>query len=211
MYAMFRSVPVIPVVTIERLEDAVPLARALVRGGLSVIEVTLRTEAAPAAIAAMAREVPEAMVGAGTVLRAADVSRARDAGAKFLVSPGLTPELAGAGLGSSLPYLPGVVTPSEVMLARDIGFSFLKFFPAVPSGGLAALKAFAPVFPGVVFCPTGGLNDGNAGDFLSLPNVPVVGGAWMATPEMIAARDWDGIAERARQASRLAPARPAPG
>ena len=204
MHSMFRTVSIIPVVTIERVEDAVPLARALLRGGLPLIEVTLRTDAAPAAIAAIAREVPDVTVGAGTVLRAADVSRARESGAKFLVSPGLTPELAGAGLGSGLPYLPGAVTPSEVMAARDIGFSFMKFFPAVPSGGVAALKALAPVFPGIAFCPTGGLNDDNSADFLALPNVPVVGGAWMADRELIAARDWDGIAERARRAGAAA-------
>jgi 2-dehydro-3-deoxyphosphogluconate aldolase/(4S)-4-hydroxy-2-oxoglutarate aldolase len=203
MHAMFESVPVIPVVTIQRVEQAVPLARALARGGLSVIEVTLRTEAAAAAIATIARELPEVTVGAGTVLRAADVSRAREAGAKFLVSPGLTAELAGAGLGSGLPYLPGAVTPSEVMAARDIGFSFLKFFPAVPSGGIAALKALAPVFPGIAFCPTGGLDERNAADFLALPNVPVVGGAWMAPPELVEAGDWDGVAERAARAARL--------
>jgi 2-dehydro-3-deoxyphosphogluconate aldolase / (4S)-4-hydroxy-2-oxoglutarate aldolase len=200
---MFRTVPVIPVVTVHRIEQAVPLARALARGGLTVIEVTLRTEAAAAAISAIARELPEVTVGAGTVLRAADVSRARDAGARFLVSPGLTPELAGAGLGSGLPYLPGAVTPSEVMAARDIGFSFLKFFPAVPSGGVAALKALAPVFPGVAFCPTGGLDERNAADFLALPNVPVVGGAWMAPAELIEADDWEEVAVRATRASRM--------
>jgi 2-dehydro-3-deoxyphosphogluconate aldolase / (4S)-4-hydroxy-2-oxoglutarate aldolase len=206
MHAMFREVAVIPVVTIQRVEQAVPLARALASGGLTVIEVTLRTEAAAAAIAAIASELPDLMVGAGTVLRAADVSRARDAGAKFLVSPGLTVELAGAGLGSGLPYLPGAVTASEVMAARDIGFSFLKFFPAVPAGGVAALKALAPVFPGVAFCPTGGLDERNAGDFLALPNVPVVGGAWMAPPDLVAAGDWSAIAERAARAGRLRPA-----
>ena len=208
MHALFRTAPVIPVVTIERVEQAVPLARALARGGLPVIEVTLRTEAAPSAISAIARELPEAIVGAGTVLRAADVSRARDAGARFLVSPGLTPELAGAGLGSGLPYLPGAATASEVMAARDIGFSFLKFFPAIPAGGVAALKALAPVFPGIDFCPTGGLDETIAAEFLALPNVPVVGGAWMAPAALIDAGHWDEIAARAARAAALGPAIP---
>jgi 2-dehydro-3-deoxyphosphogluconate aldolase/(4S)-4-hydroxy-2-oxoglutarate aldolase len=205
MHAIFRNVRVIPVVTIERAADAVPLARALAKGGLECIEVTLRTPEAPAAIAAIARDVPEVVVGAGTVLRAADVSRARDAGAKFLVSPGLTEELASAGLASGLPYLPGAVTCSEIMVARELGFSLLKFFPAEPSGGIAALKALAPVFAGIAFCPTGGIHDGNAAEYLNLPNVPMVGGAWMASPEAIRAGDWTGITERARRASAAAP------
>jgi 2-dehydro-3-deoxyphosphogluconate aldolase/(4S)-4-hydroxy-2-oxoglutarate aldolase len=204
MHAIFRDVKVIPVVTIERAADAVPLARALAKGGLDLIEVTLRTPEAPAAIAQIAREVPEAVVGAGTVLRAADVTKARDAGAKFLVSPGLTEELAAAGLATELPYIPGVVTPSEVMVARELGFSFLKFFPAEPSGGVPALKALAPVFAGIVFCPTGGVSDANLRDYLALPNVPVVGGAWMAPAELVRDGDWDGITERARRASDLA-------
>src|SRR4051794_21452192 len=140
MHAIFRTVKVIPVVTIERAADAVPLARALAKGGLDCIEVTLRTPEAPAAIAAIARDVPEVVVGAGTVLRAADVSRAREAGAKFLVSPGLTEELASAGLATGLPYIPGAITPSEMMAARELGFSLLKFFPAEASGGIAALR-----------------------------------------------------------------------
>jgi 2-dehydro-3-deoxyphosphogluconate aldolase/(4S)-4-hydroxy-2-oxoglutarate aldolase len=137
MHEIFRGTRIIPVLTIERAGDAVPLARALAQGGLNVIEVTLRTPEAPAAIAAIARELPEVVVGAGTVLRAADVTRAEEAGAKFLVSPGLTPELAAAGLASDLPYLPGAVTPSEIILARDLGISFLKFFPAHAFGGPA--------------------------------------------------------------------------
>jgi 2-dehydro-3-deoxyphosphogluconate aldolase/(4S)-4-hydroxy-2-oxoglutarate aldolase len=201
MHAIFRDTKVIPVVTIERAADAVPLARALAKGGLAVIEVTLRTPDAPAAIAAIVRDVPDVVVGAGTVLRAADVTRARDAGAKFLVSPGLTEELASAGLASGLPYIPGAVTPSEVMAARELGFSLLKFFPAEAFGGIAALRHFAPVFAGIAFCPTGGVNDGNVAEFLKLPNVPMVGGAWMAPAELMRAGNWDAIAERARKAS----------
>src|SRR3954471_18746218 len=174
MQPIFRDVSVIPVVTIDRAVDGAPLARALVRGGLHVIEVTLRTAEAPAAIAAIARDVPEATVGAGTILRAADVTRAKDAGARFLVSPGLTAEIAAAAIATGMPYLPGCVTCSEIMAARELGLSLLKFFPAEPSGGTAALKAFAPVFAGVAFCPTGGVNQANAADYLALPNVPMV-------------------------------------
>ena len=151
MHNLFRGVAVIPVITIEREEDAVPLARALLDGGLPLLEVTLRTPAALAAIAAIAREVPQVVVGAGTVQRPADVVRACTAGARFLVSPGMTPELAAAALATELPYLPGVATPSEVMTARDLGISFLKLFPAEAVGGLALLQALAPVFPGVAF------------------------------------------------------------
>jgi 2-dehydro-3-deoxyphosphogluconate aldolase / (4S)-4-hydroxy-2-oxoglutarate aldolase len=203
MDPIFRAVRVIPVLTIEREEDAVPLARALGRGGLTLLEVTLRTPAASAAIAAIAREVPEVTVGAGTVLRAADVSRASAAGARFLVSPGLTPELAAAGLASEVPYLPGAVTPSEIMVARDLGFSFLKFYPAAGNGGVATLRNYALVFGGVAFCPTGGVNGENAGDYLGLSNVPVVGGAWMVSAEALAARDWPAITAAARRASAL--------
>jgi 2-dehydro-3-deoxyphosphogluconate aldolase / (4S)-4-hydroxy-2-oxoglutarate aldolase len=201
MHAIFRETRVIPVVTIERAADAVPLARALARGGLNVIEVTLRTPAAPSAIAAIARDVPEVVVGAGTILRDSDISRALAAGARFLVSPGLTPELAAAGLASEVPYIPGAITPSEVIVARELGFSFLKFYPAAGAGGVSTLRNYGLVFSGTVFCPTGGVTGENAREYLALPNVPLVGGAWMATPEAIAAADWAGITERARSAA----------
>ncbi|HZS85008.1 MAG TPA: bifunctional 4-hydroxy-2-oxoglutarate aldolase/2-dehydro-3-deoxy-phosphogluconate aldolase [Stellaceae bacterium] len=201
MDAIFRGVRVVPVLTIEREADAVPLARALARGGLKLLEVTLRTPAAPKAIAAIAREVPEVVVGAGTVLRDADVARAKAAGARFLVSPGLTQELAAAGLASELPYLPGVVTPSEVILARDLGFSLLKFYPAAGAGGVATLRNYALVFAGTAFCPTGGVSAENAGDYLALPNVPMVGGSWMVPAAALAAGDWDAIAAEARRAA----------
>jgi 2-dehydro-3-deoxyphosphogluconate aldolase/(4S)-4-hydroxy-2-oxoglutarate aldolase len=201
MHAIFRETKVVPVVTIEHAADAVPLARALARGGLNVIEVTLRTPAAPDAIAAIARDVPEVMVGAGTILRDSDVTRALAAGARFLVSPGLTPELAAAGLASEVPFIPGAITPSEVIVARELGFSFLKFYPAAGAGGVATLRNYALVFAGTVFCPTGGVTGENAREYLALPNVPLVGGAWMATPEAISAGDWTGITERARQAA----------
>jgi 2-dehydro-3-deoxyphosphogluconate aldolase / (4S)-4-hydroxy-2-oxoglutarate aldolase len=201
MHAIFRETKVIPVVTIEREADAVPLARALARGGLNVIEVTLRTPAAPSAIEAIARDVPEVVVGAGTILRGSDVTRALASGARFLVSPGLTPELAAAGLASDVPFIPGAITPSEVILARELGFSFLKFYPAGGAVGVTTLRNYALVFSGTVFCPTGGVTGENAREYLALPNVPLVGGAWMATPEAIAAGDWIGISERARSAA----------
>src|SRR5580704_1122986 len=185
MHALFRGTTVIPVVTIERERDAVPFARALFEGGLPVIEVTLRTAAAAAAIAAIARELPHVIVGAGTLLRAADVATAVQAGARFLVSPGMTPELAATALAAELPYLPGVATPSEVMMARALGLCFLKLFPAEAVGGFALLQALAPVFPGVAFCPTGGIDERSAAEYLALPNVPMVGGSWMAPREAV--------------------------
>ena len=206
MHEVFQGTTVMPVVTIARAADAVPLAAALLRGGLRVIEVTLRTQEAPAAIRAIARALPDMVVGAGTVLTGADVTRAVGAGARFLVSPGLTADLVAAGLGSELPYLPGAVTPSEVIAAREHGFSLLKSFPAAASGGIEALRQLAPVFPGIAFCPTGGVGAENAAQYLSLPNVPMVGGSWMAPAEAITAQDWAGIEDKARRAAGL-PAR----
>lgn len=203
MHALLRGVAVVPVLTIEHEEDAVPLARALVEGGLRLIEVTLRTPAAPAAIAAIARELPQIVVGAGTVQRPADVVQASAAGARFLVSPGMTAELAAAALATDLPYIPGVATPSEVMAARDLGISFLKLFPAEAVGGLALLRAFGPVFSGVAFCPTGGIDERSAREYLALPNVPMVGGSWMAPVEAIAARDWARVRRLAERASSI--------
>src|SRR5712691_7062730 len=205
MNPLFRGVAVIPVLTVEREADAVPLARALFEGGLRLIEVTLRTPAAPAAIAAIARELPEVVVGAGTVQRPADVVQACAAGARFLVSPGMTPELTAAALATELPYLPGVATASEVMAARDLGISFLKLFPAEAVGGLAMLRALAPVFAGVAFCPTGGIDERSAREYLALPNVPMVGGSWMAPKAAVMAGDWARVrrlAERARAIDR---------
>jgi 2-dehydro-3-deoxyphosphogluconate aldolase/(4S)-4-hydroxy-2-oxoglutarate aldolase len=207
MHEIFRDTTVIPILTVENPNDAVPLARALVRGGLRVIEVTLRTPGALGAIEAIARQVPEACIGAGTLLSVADFGRARDAGARFLVSPCLTPDLAAAGLGSMLPYLPAVVTPSEVLAARELGFSLLKFFPAVPAGGTAMLRALAPVFQGVVFCPTGGVTGENAAEFLALPNVPMVGGSWMVPAAALSSGDWAAIERAAAVAAALRPAK----
>jgi 2-dehydro-3-deoxyphosphogluconate aldolase/(4S)-4-hydroxy-2-oxoglutarate aldolase len=203
MHALFRGVAVVPVLTIARETDAVPLARALLEGGLRLIEVTLRTPAARAAIAAITRELPQVVVGAGTVQRPADVVEACAAGAQFLVSPGMTAELAAAALATELPYLPGVATPSEVMAARDLGISFLKLFPAGAVGGLALLRTLAPVFSGVAFCPTGGIDERSAREYLALPNVPMVGGSWMVPAEAIAAGDWARIRRLAGRASAI--------
>ena len=206
MHDLFRDVAVVPVLTIEREADAVPLARALFDGGLRLIEITLRTPAASAAIAAIAQELPQVVVGAGTLQRPADIVQACTAGARFLVSPGMTPELAAAALATELPYIPGVATPSEVMAARDLGISFLKLFPAESLGGLALLRALAPVFQGVAFCPTGGIDEHSAAEYLALPNVAMVGGSWMAPKDAVVAGDWSRVrrlAERARDIGRL--------
>jgi 2-dehydro-3-deoxyphosphogluconate aldolase/(4S)-4-hydroxy-2-oxoglutarate aldolase len=203
MHALFRGISVIPVLTIERERDAVPLGRALFEGGLPVVEVTWRTAAAPAAIAAIRRELPQIVVGAGTLLRAADIAAAVQAGARFLVSPGLIPELAAAALSAELPYLPGVATPSEVMAARALGICVMKLFPAEALGGTAWLKAVAPVFPGVAFCPTGGIDEANAAEYLALPNVPMVGGSWMAPKDAIAAGDWRRVRRLAERAAAI--------
>jgi 2-dehydro-3-deoxyphosphogluconate aldolase/(4S)-4-hydroxy-2-oxoglutarate aldolase len=204
MHAVFRGVSVIPVLTIERAEDAVPLAHVLGESGLRLIEVTLRTAAAPAAIAAIGRAVPQVVVGAGTVQRPADVACAREAGARFLVSPGMTAELAATALAAELPFVPGVATPSEVMAARALGISFMKLFPAEAVGGVALLEALAPVFPGVAFCPTGGLDQERARRYLALPNVPMVGGSWMVPRGAVAAGDWTRVRRLASAAAALA-------
>jgi 2-dehydro-3-deoxyphosphogluconate aldolase / (4S)-4-hydroxy-2-oxoglutarate aldolase len=203
MHAIFRGTSVIPVLTIERERDAVPLARALFEGGLGLIEVALRTPAAAAAIAAIARELPHIVVGAGTLQRAADVAAAVHAGARFLVSPGTTPELAASALATELPYLPGVATPSEIMAARALGICLMKWFPAEALGGVTYLQALAPVFPGVAFCPTGGIGEREAADYLALPNVPLVGGSWMAPKDAIAAGDWPRIRRLAERAAAI--------
>lgn len=200
--ALCRLAPVIPVLVIEDLHHAVPLARALVAGGLPVLEVTLRTPVALAAIEAMA-QVPGARVGAGTVLSPHDVLRVKGAGASFAVSPGSTPALISACVAKALPLLPGAATASEVMNLLEQGYSAMKFFPAGPAGGPAMLKALNGPLPQVTFCPTGGVGPGNAGEYLSLPNVACVGGSWVAPAELLAARDWDGIERLARAAAAL--------
>jgi 2-dehydro-3-deoxyphosphogluconate aldolase/(4S)-4-hydroxy-2-oxoglutarate aldolase len=203
MHALFRGVSVIPVLTIDRERDAVPLARALFEGGLSVIEIALRTPAATAGIAAIARELPQVAVGAGTLLRAADVGRAVQAGARFLVSPGLTPELAASALATELPYLPGVATPSEIMAARALGICVMKLFPAEALGGIGFLRALAPVFPGIAFCPTGGIDERSAGEYLALSNVPFIGGSWMAPRDAVLGGDWAKVRRFAKRATAI--------
>ena len=193
--------PVVPVLTIPKVEDAVPLARALVAGGLRVLEVTLRTPAALEAIRRIAAEVPEAVVAAGTVLRAEDLKRAAEAGAKFAFSPGLADFMLEEG---PIPILPGVATPSEVMRVMAAGITTMKFFPAVPAGGVGALKALNGPFPEARFCPTGGIDHDNAGDFLNLPNVLCVGGSWPAPAKAIEGGYWDGIESLASRAAALA-------
>ena len=195
--------PIIPVIVIERLEHAVPLAEALVAGGVKVLEVTLRSAVALQAIEAMARAVPEAIVGAGTLRRAADAQAAKDAGSAFAVSPGFTPELSAACRAADLPLLPGVATASEVMLANDAGHSFLKLFPATAVGGLALLKGLAGPFPDVAFCPTGGITPETAPQFLALPTVKVCGGSWLCPKDALESGDWARITRLAREASAL--------
>ena len=204
MTDIMARAPVIPVLTIEREADAVPLARALCAGGLTVLEVTLRTDAALAAIAAMRKALPDAIVGAGTLTRAEDFERVAAAGAQFAVTPGLTQALAVAGRHAGFPLLPGIATASELLAARASGFSALKFFPAEPAGGTAMLKAFAPVFADVIFCPTGGITRESAPRYLALPNVSCVGGSWVTPAAAVKAGDWAQIEALARDAASLA-------
>lgn len=194
--------PVIPVIVIDRLEDAVPLAEALVAGGVRVLEVTLRTPVALEAIRAMCA-VPGAIVGAGTIRSAADARAAKAAGAVFGVSPGYTAEVGAACREVGLPLLPGVATASEVMAAQADGLNFLKFFPATAAGGIPMLKALSGPFPDVVFCPTGGITPATAPDFLSLPNVKVCGGSWLTPADAVKAGDWARITQLAKEAGAL--------
>lgn len=201
--SLLGRTPVVPVLTIEDAAQAVPLARALVSGGLAVLEVTLRTAAALAAIKAIADAVPDAVVGAGTVTNAADIGKAVAAGARFLVSPGTSAALVDAFAAAPVAALPGCATVSEAMALAERGFEVLKFFPAEPSGGLAWLKAVAEPLPRIRFCPTGGVSITNAAAYLALPNVVAVGGSWVAPRSMIGAGKFDRIAELAREASAL--------
>lgn len=195
--------PVIPVLTIKDAATAVPLARALVAGGLSVLEVTLRTPQALEAIAAMRAGVPDAVVGAGTITRPDDIGRAIDAGAQFLVSPGTPPDLAAALAEAGVPVLPGCATVSEAMALAQRGFTCLKFFPAEPAGGVAFLKSLAGPLPGLAFCPTGGIDAAKAPAYLALANVGAVGGSWVVPDEAIKAGDFARITELAAAASVL--------
>ncbi|MGY8661167.1 bifunctional 4-hydroxy-2-oxoglutarate aldolase/2-dehydro-3-deoxy-phosphogluconate aldolase [Bradyrhizobium sp. UFLA05-109] len=191
--ALFKGATVIPVLTIERIEDAVPLARALVAGGVKTLEVTLRTSVAIEAAKAMISEVPEAIVGIGTILNPADLARAEKLGVKFGISPGGTPDLLKAAADSALPFAPGIATASELMQALTFGFDLAKFFPAEQAGGIKGLRALGGPFPNVRFCPTGGVGEANAATWLAEPNVLAVGGSWLCPAAEIKAGNWAGI------------------
>lgn len=199
--AIFVRTPVIPVLTIARLEDVLPLGRALVENGLPVLEVTLRTPCALEAISLLARELPQACVGAGTVLSAADLQRVADAGAAFAISPGATDALYAAARHSPIPLIPGIATASELMRGLEHGWQRFKFFPAEASGGVPALKSFAGPFPMARFCPTGGIDAAKAPAYLRLPNVACVGGSWMLPEPAIRSGDWHHIATLAYAAA----------
>jgi 2-dehydro-3-deoxyphosphogluconate aldolase/(4S)-4-hydroxy-2-oxoglutarate aldolase len=201
--AVMRAAPVIPVLVIDNVEDAVPMAQALVDGGLPAIEITLRTDTALEAIRRVAAEVEGAIPGAGTVLTPAQAEQCADAGCKFLVSPGASPKLLDAVAGSDVPLLPGVITGSEAMTLGERGYKCLKFFPAGPAGGTNYLKALSGPLPDFLFCPTGGVSIDNAPDYLALKNVACVGGSWVAPKKLIDAKDWAGVTELANAASRL--------
>jgi 2-dehydro-3-deoxyphosphogluconate aldolase/(4S)-4-hydroxy-2-oxoglutarate aldolase len=190
---LFAEARVVPVLTIERVADAVPLARALVAGDVRVLEVTLRTPVAADAAKAIMAEVPKAIVGIGTILNADDLARAEKLGARFGISPGATPDLLKAAADSALPFAPGIATASELMAALAHGFGFAKFFPAEQAGGIKALRALAGPFPQVRFCPTGGIGEANAGTWLAEPNVLAVGGSWLCPASDISSGNWPGI------------------
>jgi 2-dehydro-3-deoxyphosphogluconate aldolase / (4S)-4-hydroxy-2-oxoglutarate aldolase len=200
---LVRHGPVIPVIVIQNLDDAVPMARALVEGGVKVLEVTLRTSVALQCIEAIVRSVPGALVGAGTIRSVVDAQRARDAGCVFGVSPGYSHDIGTYCRNIGLPLLPGVASASEVMAANADGYDFLKFFPAAAAGGIPMLKALAGPFPDVAFCPTGGITLETAPAFLALPNVKVCGGSWLTPADAVAAKDWARITTLAKEASAL--------
>ena len=203
LLSILQLQPVVPVLVVEDAKSAVLLSRALVAGGLKAIEITLRTANALDAIRAVADEVEGAEVGAGTILNVAQWEAAVEAGSKFIVSPGTTQELLDVARDSSVPFLPGAATASEVMGLREEGYQVLKFFPAEQAGGAAYLKSLSSPLAGTVFCPTGGISLKNANDYLSLPNVICVGGSWVAPKELVAAGDWDGITKLASEAFAL--------
>ena len=201
--ALFASARVIPVLTIEKLADAIPLARALVTGGVRVLEVTLRTPVAIDAAKAIMGEVPEAVVGIGTILNADDLARAESLGARFGISPGATPDLLKAAASSALPFAPGIATASDLMMVLAHGFGLAKFFPAEQSGGLKALKALAGPFPQVRFCPTGGIGETNAATWLAEPNVVAVGGSWLCPASDIRSGNWAGITAMSKRTMKM--------
>ncbi|MBL0122317.1 MAG: bifunctional 4-hydroxy-2-oxoglutarate aldolase/2-dehydro-3-deoxy-phosphogluconate aldolase [Betaproteobacteria bacterium] len=195
--------PVMPVIVLDRVGDAIPLADALVSGGIRVLEVTLRTPAALGCVRAIRAAVPHAIVGVGTITNIAEMNAARDAGAQFGVSPGTTRSLLAHASTSGFPFLPGSMTPSDVMRALDAGFTAMKLFPARQAGGVEMLKALGGPFPQVVFCPTGGIDADSAAAYLALPNVACVGGSWLSPAALIAEKNWDEISRRAQAAALL--------
>ena len=201
--AVFGLAPVIPVLAIDRIEDALPLCRALADNGLPVLEITLRTACALDAIALVARELPHACVGAGTVLSATDLANVSDAGARFAISPGATDALFDAAKASRTPLIPGIATASELMRGMEHGWRRFKFFPAESSGGIAALKGFGGPLPMARFCPTGGIDAAKAPAYLALPNVACVGGSWMVPADAVKAGDWARIGALAAEAASL--------
>jgi 2-dehydro-3-deoxyphosphogluconate aldolase/(4S)-4-hydroxy-2-oxoglutarate aldolase len=202
--AKLRQVRIVPILTIAEVRPAVPLARALVAGGLPILEVTLRTPAAIDSARAILAEVPEAVVGLGTLLEPGDLERAIEIGAHFAVSPGATPTLLRAAAGAPLPFLPGVASASEVMVARDAGFQLQKFFPAEAAGGTDWLRGILGPLPEIVFCPTGGIGPQNLSSYLALANVSAVGGSWLMPAAEVSEGLWPRITERALEARRLA-------
>lgn len=201
--AVLRRAPVIPVLTVQSVDDAVSQAGALIAGGLSVLEITLRTQAAVSALAALSKAFPEALIGAGTVVEADQINAAAEAGARFLVSPGMTAGLIEAAVRSPIPFLPGAATASEAMALRERGFRALKFFPAEAAGGMKYLASLAGPLPDLVFCPTGGIDALKAASYLALPNVACVGGSWMVARDIIAAKDFAKVKELAHEAAAL--------
>ncbi|MBT0586558.1 bifunctional 4-hydroxy-2-oxoglutarate aldolase/2-dehydro-3-deoxy-phosphogluconate aldolase [Alteromonas oceanisediminis] len=197
---IFAAGPVVPVLVIHDVAHAVPLAKALMKGGIQVLEVTLRTSAALEVIRKIADEVPDAIIGAGTVTNAQQLKDVTEAGAKFAISPGMTAELLMAGTQGSIPLIPGISSISDLMKAKDAGYSYLKFFPAEASGGIKAIKSIGGPFPDVTFCPTGGISPSNYLEYLALPNVACVGGSWLAPDDAIANGDWDKITQLAKDA-----------
>lgn len=197
---LFKLSPVVPVMVIERLEDAVPMAEALLAAGIPILEVTLRTPVALAAIERLREKLPRAVVGAGTVTTPEELMQVKAAGAQFAISPGITNELLRAGARGDVPLIPGVATISELMMAKELGYTHLKFFPAEAAGGCAMLKSIAGPFPDIAFCPTGGIHQGNYHDYLALPNVHCVGGSWILPKPAIDAKNWKAVEEAAATA-----------
>lgn len=194
---LFKLSPVVPVMVIERLEDAVPMAEALLAAGVPILEVTLRTPVAIQAIERLREKLPRAVVGAGTVTTPKELNAVKTAGAQFAISPGITTNLLRAGAHGDVPLIPGVATISELMTAKELGYTHLKFFPAEAAGGCAMLKSIAGPFPDITFCPTGGIHQGNFQDYLDLPNVACVGGSWILPKPAIDAHNWQAVTESA--------------